>query len=65
MKISFDPETDTLRIIFRDVPMEESEERKPGVIIDYDRDGKIVGVEVLDASRRVEDPQSIQHVNVG
>jgi len=56
MKVTYDPEVDVLRILFRDAPIEESDEDKPGVIIDYDKDGNIVGLEVLNASLRVENP---------
>ena len=47
MKVTCDPEVDVLRILFRDVPIEESDEDKPGVILDYDKDGNLVGMEVL------------------
>ena len=42
---------DVLRILFRDVPVEESDEDKPGVIRDYDKDGNVVGLEALNALR--------------
>ena len=57
MKVTYDPEVDVLRIVFRDVPIEESDEDKPGVILDYDKEGNIVGLEVLNASQRVENPR--------
>ena len=57
MKVTYDPEVDVLRIIFRNAPIEESDEDKPGVFLDYDADGNVVGLEVLDASRRVENPR--------
>jgi uncharacterized protein YuzE len=41
--------------------VEESDESKPGVILDYDKDGNMVGLEVLDASKRVEDPMSVEY----
>lgn len=56
MKITYDPTVDVLRIIFKNVPIEESGEDKPGVIIDYDKDGNVVGLEILDASKRIDNP---------
>jgi len=56
MRVNYDAKTDTLTVIFRDVPVAESDEEKPGVILDYDEAGNIVSIEVLDASQRVEEP---------
>ena len=61
MKVNYDSEVDVLRIIFKDSPIEESDEEKPGVILDYDKEGNIVGLEVLDASMRVENPRSVEY----
>ena len=65
MKALYDPETDTLRILFSDVPIEESDEDKPGVILDYDKDGNIVGLEILDASKRTDNPRSFEYAVAG
>jgi len=59
MKVIYDPETDTLNIIFRKTKVSESDELREGVIIDYGRDGKIVSMEILDASEHITDPQEI------
>ena len=59
MKVTCDSEVDVLRIILKDTPIAESEEEKPGVILNCDRDGNIVGLEVLDASLRVENPNAV------
>ena len=59
MKVSYDAKTDTLTVMFRDVPVAESDEDKPGVILDYDAAGNIVSIGVLDASRRVEEPRTV------
>ena len=61
MKVTYDPEVDVLRIVFRNAPIEESDEDKPGVIPDYDKDGNVVGLEVLNASRRVENPRGVDY----
>ena len=65
MKITYDAEVDVLRLLFRDAPVAESDEDKPGVIVDYDRDGNIVGMEILDASKRVEDPRKVEFAETG
>jgi YD repeat-containing protein len=59
MEVRYDADTDTLTVTFRDVPIAESDEDKPGVILDYDGQGNLVAVEVLDASQRVEEPRSV------
>jgi uncharacterized protein YuzE len=59
MRIIFDPETDTLSLIFKDEKIAESDEVREGVIIDYSKDGKIVSIEILDASEQISEPQGI------
>ena len=61
MKIIYDRETDTLTIIFADTPVVESDEDKPGTILDYDAAGNLVSMEILDASRRVKSPSQIEY----
>ena len=61
MKVTYDTEADILRILFSQTAIEESDEDKPGVIIDYDKDGNIVGLEVLDASKRIENPRALDY----
>ncbi len=61
MKVTYDPEVDVLRIVLSSRPVEESDEDKPGIILDYDQDGNIVGLEVLSASKRIENPRSIDY----
>ena len=61
MKVTDDQAVDVLRILFSDRAIEESDEDKPGVIIDYDKDGKVVGMEILDASKQMENPRSLEY----
>ena len=61
MKVSYDPRTDTLSVILRDgVAVAESDEGKPGVILDYDVSGNLVSLEILDASLRVTDARKVE-----
>ena len=60
MKVSYDANVDVLRILLSDKTVFESDEDKPGVILDYDEAGNLVGVEILDASSHVENPHSVE-----
>jgi len=61
MKVIYDRQTDTLTIIFSDSRVAESDEDKPGVVLDYDASGNLVSLEILDASRRVALPSRIEY----
>ncbi len=60
MKVKYDKETDIIKITFTDSIVEESDEEKPGIILDYDKDGNVVGVEILSASKKMKDPSKIE-----
>jgi len=60
MKIQYDKETDTLTIALRDVRVRESDEVRPGVIADFGYDGGVVGFEILQASKVVEQTREMQ-----
>jgi uncharacterized protein YuzE len=59
MKVNYDPHTDTLTVILRNAKVMESDESKPGIVLDYDKAGNLISLEVLDASKRVEEPASV------
>ena len=66
MKVSYDAQTDTLTVILReDAVVAESDEDKPGVILDYDMDGRLVSLEILDASRTVTEARRIDYQATG
>jgi uncharacterized protein YuzE len=65
MKIIYDPEVDILRISFSNAPIEESDEEKPGLILDFDKSGNVVGMEILDASKRMENPRAVEYTVAG
>lgn len=61
MIIKFDKETDIIYVQFTEHMVYDSDEEKPGMIIDYDIKGNIVGIEYLDASAKVQDPGQVQY----
>ena len=66
MKAAYDARTDTLNIILRaDAAVVESDEDKPGVILDYDEDGNLVSLEILETSKRVSEARRIEFETVG
>jgi len=61
MKVTYDPDVDVLRIILSDSVVIESDEELPGIILDFDADGNVVGLEILEASKRVDNPRSVNY----
>ena len=60
MKATYDPKSDTLSFILKEgAQVAESDEDKPGVILDYDDSGDLVSMEILEASRRVTEAQKM------
>jgi uncharacterized protein YuzE len=53
MKLTIDREADALYLDLDEAPAAESEEISPGVILDYNASGKVVGIEMLYLSKRV------------
>ena len=56
MKLEYDPAADALYVRLNDHPIIESEQIKPGIILDYDEAGNVVGIEVLSASKHDHAP---------
>ena len=66
MKATYDSRTDTLTLVLRDgATVVESDEDKPGVVLDYDAEGNLVSLEVLDASKRVSQVDRFELEKVG
>ena len=53
MKFNYDKNKDAFYIRFEESPYAESDEIEDGVIFDYNRQGKIIGIEILNASKRL------------
>ena len=59
MVIRYNKEADAIYIRFSDANVAESDEEKPGIVIDYDESGNIIGIEVLKASEKTNQPNGI------
>lgn len=60
MKVKYNAEVDALTIRFTDAKIDESDEQKPGIILDYDKEGNVVRIEILKASQRIGSPKNIE-----
>ena len=60
MRVTYDPETDSLTITLRDERIKESDEIRPGVIVDFGYDGGVVRFEIMQASKVVQNTREIQ-----
>ena len=60
MKVIYDKETDTLSIILRAGKVTESDETREGLIFDYDKNGRLISLELLDASEQVKQPSTVE-----
>lgn len=61
MKVKYDKESDVLYIRLNNNPVAESDSEKPGIILDYDSEENIVGIEVLNASKKMECPLKVEY----
>jgi uncharacterized protein YuzE len=55
MKLEYDPQADAAYISLVDVEVVDSEEVKPGIVVDYDAQNRIVGIEILHLRKRLPD----------
>ena len=60
MRVTYDPQTDSLTITLRDERVKESDEVRPGVIADFGYDGGVVRFEIMQASKVVQNTREIQ-----
>ena len=63
MKLKVDRDNDALYLRLDETAIVESEEVQPGVILDFDKDDQVVGIEILNLSKRV-DPKDIKLVQL-
>ena len=60
MKLRIDRENDALYLRLDESAIAESEEVQPGVIMDFNEEGRVVGVEILQLSLRTK-PEMLRH----
>ena len=61
MKVKYDKLVDILYISLSQEDVIESDEYKPGIIIDYSKDGSVVGIEILNASKHMPNPSRVEY----
>lgn len=61
MKIKYDQEVNILVVRLSDEVVFESDETRKGVIMDYDKDGNVVSIEILDASKRGDEMTKFEY----
>ncbi|MGK7887382.1 MAG: DUF2283 domain-containing protein [Crocosphaera sp.] len=54
MSAKYDSKVDVLRIHWGVAEIEESDAISPGIILDYDAQGNVIGIEILNASKKIE-----------
>ena len=62
MKVIYDPDKDILQITFIEMTVEETAQIAPGLVLDYDGDGNAIGLEIANASKKMDNPRSISYV---
>lgn len=60
MRVRVDHAADAVYLNLTDRPIEDSAEVADGIVVDYDKEGRIVGIEILDASKRTDDPEVLK-----
>lgn len=60
MQMRVNHAADAVYLNLTDRPIKDSEEVADGIVVDYDEEGRIVGIEILDASKRTEDPTALK-----
>lgn len=59
MKITYDKSADAMYIRLSDNDVSITEQNSPGVIIDFDVEGNIVGIEIIELSKRTDNPEKL------
>ncbi len=60
MRLRVDQAADAIYLNLTERPIKDSAEIANGIVVDYDAEGRIVGIEILDASKRTDDPAALK-----
>ena len=59
MKIEYDPNADAMYIRLLAGQVVDSDEVRPGVVLDFDAEGRVLGIEMLGVSQRTDKPSEM------
>ncbi|MBK9441561.1 MAG: DUF2283 domain-containing protein [Comamonadaceae bacterium] len=59
MKIEYDQQADAMYIRLRAGVVAESDEVRPGMVLDFDAQGRVLGIEMLDVSQQTDNPREL------
>jgi uncharacterized protein YuzE len=62
MKVIYDPDKDILQISLIDATVEETTQITPGLVLDYDEDNNLIGLEIRKASTKVDNPYAMAYI---
>jgi uncharacterized protein YuzE len=62
MKVIYDPDKDILQIAFIEAIIEETAQIAPGLVLDYDEDGNVIGLELRKASTKMDNPYAMSYL---
>lgn len=61
MNVVYDPDKNIVQIALSDRPVAETAQIAPDLILDYDEDGQVVGVELRNASKQIDNPLTLTY----
>ncbi len=64
MRVRVDSQSDAIYIDLSQGVIENSEEVSDGIILDYDAQGRLVGIEILDASKKTQDKETLRTISM-
>lgn len=59
MRVEYDPTADAMYIRLAEGTVADSDEVRDGVVLDYDASGKVLGIELLNVSKRADNPREM------